>query len=402
MHRIHRFSRRPLVAVALLALLAPLVLASTGTAGTAATARTASAVLDLSTQPGPAVPFRVQKFKETEPPPTPEACVAAGGDPRGDDCQDVLLTIAGTAPLQDVTVSVIESDGLYVDPMVTTIVDSGDDTSQTVGFAVRGRTSGLHTLTFEVTAPESEPRTITLPYVWRAGGTPLPGDDSLIGQSYGDNGIDTFQCGTEICSYRYSERLSFLTDNQVSRSLARRAQPYCGPSGTCPRYHYDSETGLIQIGRFIIGRVTETTAFFSGERYVPLAYPQRGELFDGAWSFTTTADEARGVGEEYLKLRPDGRFRLIYTFTAADSPDDADDESPGVRKRLGTYRIGRNGRLRLNDNKHKETLITTMAVVTSPSGKPLASSRGIWLDLEVQPSRPAKQFIDGNRMFPVT
>ena len=406
MRRTHpRRSRRPLVPVALLSLLTPLAVAATATGPAhAAEAPNAANELRLSIQPGPGNPLRVDAFADSAPPPpSPEACVAAGGDPYGDACQDVLLTVRGETPLRDVTVTVVESGGLYVDPMVTTIVDTGDNTAKLVGFVVQGRTTGLHTLTIEVSSPDSDTRSISLPYVWRSGGAPLSGFDSLSGRLYGVNGLDSYDCGAqEECTYRHSERLSFVSDFHVSRSLAvRGAQRTCGPGGGCPRYHYDRRSGLVQIGRNHIGRVTKRAAYFDGARYARMAYPQRGQRFEGKWQFGADVDEGRGIVEQRLTLRSNGRFRLYYFVDTHHYPEAPDEDTAYERRMSGTYKVGRNGRLRLNDNLRKLTEFATLAVVTTSNGRPRAGSKGIWLDISVKPSPPGKRFIDGNRMYPV-
>ena len=405
MHRIQRFSRRPLVAVAVLSLLVPLASTVTAT-GSAQAAQTQNAAgeLRLSILPGPGNPLRVDTFDSAEPPPpSPEACVAAGGDPYGDECQDVLLTVRGETPLRDVTVTVVESEGLYVDPMVTTIVDTGDNTAELVGFVVQGRTPGLHTLTIEVSSPDSDTRSISLPYVWRSGGSPLSGYDSLSGRLYGVSGLDSYDCGaSEECTYRYSERLSFVSDFHVSRSLAvRGAQPPCGRGGCCPKYHYDRRSGLVQIGKNHIGRVTKRAAYFDGDRYAPMAYPRRGQRFEGTWQYGANVDEGRGIVEQRLTLRSNGRFRLYY-FVDTHRYSEAPDEDTAYERRMsGTYKIGRNGRLRLNDNLRKLTEKATLALITTRSGTPRPATKGIWLDISVKPPPPGNRFIDGNRLNPL-
>lgn len=402
MHRIHRTSRRPLVAVAVLSLLLPLALSTPSATASSAGERALESDLQLSTQPSPENPLEVSSPDGPYPPTSPEDCVAAGGAPYSERCQDVILTIRDVVPLEDVTVTVIDSDDLDVVPMETTIADSGDDTSAEVAFVVQARTTGLHTLTFEVTAPGLEPRSITLPYVWRGGGKPLPGGDSLAGQLYGGTGSATHNCRVEGgCTYRVAERLSFLDGTRVSRRLAVRGKQVCGPDGRCPTYRYDRSTGLVQIGRRVIGRVTERAAYFDGVSYARMAYPKPGRRLDGSWHFANAADEAFGIADQYLRLRPDGRFRLTYVVDTHRHPTPTDDETLYGRKMLGTYQIGRNGQLRLNDNKHKATEYATLAVITARSGRPRANTMGVWLDVSVPPPNFGKRFIDGNQMFPL-
>ncbi|WP_323792624.1 hypothetical protein [Nocardioides sp.] len=411
----HLASRRPIVAVALLSLLVPLALLtpttmSASTAADVVPPRHATALdpapgLQVSSSPRPENPLEVSGPDGPYPPTSPEECVAAGGAPHSERCQDVILTINDTAPLEDVTVTVVESDDLFVVPMEATIggPDSDETTSEEVAFVVQARTTGLHTLTFEVTAPGREPRSLTLPYVWRAGGRPLPGGDSLAGRLYGGTGSPTHNCAKEGgCTYRYAERLSFLDGDSVSKRLAVRGKQVCGPEGRCPTYRYDRTTGLVQIGRRMIGRVTGHAAYFDGFAYDRMAYPKRGQRLDGTWHFVADVDESLGIADQYLRLRDDGRFRLTYVVDTHRHPSPPDAETRYGHKRLGTYRIGRHGRLRLNDGKHKSTEIATLALVTTPSGRPRAAARGVWLDVSVSPPDFGPHFIDGNRLDPVS
>ena len=408
----HVTARRPLVTVALFALLSSLALLSAPLSASSAAARTdlpalvvtpdPGSGLQLSTRPSPENPLEVSGPDGPYPPTSPEECVAAGGAPESERCQDVVLTVSDAAPLEDVTVRVVENDDLDVVPMETTIAGSGEAASQEVAFVVQARTTGLHTLTFEVTAPGLEPRSITLPYVWRSGGRPLPGGDSLAGRLYGGVASPVHNCRNEGgCSYRYAERLSFLDSTRVSRRLAVRGKQSCGPEGRCPTYRYDRTTGLVQVGRRMIGRVTRDAAYFDGVGYARMAYPVPGRLLDGAWQFTAEVDEPFGIADQYLRLRPDGRFRLTYVVDTHHEPTPPDDTTRYVRKSLGTYLIGRNGRLRLNDGKHKSTEVATLALITTPSGRPRAATRGVWLDVSVSPPDLGRHFIDGNRLDPV-
>ena len=399
-----RTTRLPLAAMALLALLAPLTVAVADSgAARAAEERSAANDLGLSTAPDRRNPLKVDAFDSSAPPPpSPEACVAAGGDPGGDVCQDVLLTVRGETPLRDVTVTVVESRGLYVDPMVTTIADTGDSTTAPVGFVVQGRTPGLHTLTFEVSSPDAATRSISLPYVWRPGASPR-GYGSLSGRLYGANVVDSYDCGApEECTYRSPRTLSFVSKFQVVRSLAiRGAQRACGPASGCPRYHYDRETHLVQIGRGHIGRLSKRASYVDGESYVRMVYPRRGQRLEGEWQFVADVDEGRGIVEQRLVLRSNGRFRLAYAVDTHRYPEAPSEDTTYERRMSGTYRVGRNGRLRLNDNLRKLTEIATLALVTSPTGYPEAESRGIWLNVSVDPTPAGKRFIDGNLMDPV-
>lgn len=412
----HVTSRRPLVAVALLSLVAlltpPAVSASSATTGVVpshhAVVPGPAPGLQVSSSPSPGNPLEVAGPDGPYPPTSPEECVAAGGAPTSERCQDVILTVSDTTPLEDVTVRVVESDDLYVVPMEATLggPDSSDSsdgpTSDEVAFVVQARTTGLHTLTFEVTAPGREPRSLTLPYVWRAGGRPLPGGDSLAGRLYGGTGSPTHNCGKEGgCTYRYSERLSFLDGEHVSKRLAVRGKQVCGPEGRCPTYRYDRTTGLVQIGRRTVGRVTGDAAYFDGFAYDRMTYPKPGQRLDGAWHFVTDVDEPLGIADQYLRLRPDGRFRLTYVVDTHRHPSPPDEDTRYGLKRLGTYLIGRHGRLRLNDGKHKSTEIATLALLTTPSGRPRAAARGVWLDVSVSPPDFRPHFIDGNRLDPV-
>ena len=225
-----RTTRPSLVAASLLTLVAPLALAFA-----ASDARATSAPeLNLSTQPGPGNPLQVERLVHTDPPASPEACIAESGDRYDDDCFDVSLAISATAPLSDVTVTVIEHRGLYVDPLVTTIDALETDRTQIVDYAVRARTTGLHTLTFEVTAPGAEPRRVGLPYVWRAGSAPIPGDDSLAGRMYAAIGFDSYDCAAEgECTFRTSDRVVFVDDERAGRALGSNGTVRCGKGQPC-------------------------------------------------------------------------------------------------------------------------------------------------------------------------
>ena len=398
MHHLHRTPRLPLVAVALVSLLTPLALAFSD-----AQASAAAPVLRLSTTPVPGNPLEVALLDPDDPPPSPGDCAATGGDPYGDLhgglCQDASLVVSASAPVKDVTVTVT-GRGLYVSPRSMTIEGIGTDTPAAVDYVVRARTTGLHTLRFEVTAPGVAPRSITLPYVWASGGPPLPSTDSLAGRLYGVSGLDSRPCGVgSRCTFRYSERLAFSDDTRVSRALARNGKDVCA-DGRCPTYYYDRSTGLVQVGRHMIGRVSENGAYFDGERYARMAYPRPGQRLDGDWRFEARVDEGHGIVEQRLVLRSDGRFRLRYVVDTHRYPQPPGPDTVYPRQRSGTSRIGVNGRLRLNDNSLKLTEVATLALITTPGGAPRPGTRGVWLDVPVT-APDGTRFIDGNRLHPL-
>ena len=392
MHR----TRQPLVAAALLSLIAPLALTLA-----ASDARATSAPeLNLSTLPGPGNPLQVERLDRDAPPPSPTECVAESGDRYDDDCFDVGLAISATEPVTDVTVTVVEHRGLHVDPLVTTIDALETDRTQIVNYAVRARTAGLHTLTFEVTAPGAEPRRVGLPYVWRAGGAPIPGDDSLAGRMYAAIGFDSYDCtATAECDFRTSQRVVFVDDERAGRALASNGKARCGKRQSCAPYHHDDASGLVQIGGTTIGRVTRQAAFFDGERYSRLLYPRPGQRLDGLWQYGANVDEGRGVVEQRLRLRDSGRFRLRYAVDTSryGRPDVGSTYSRSLK---GSYRIGGNGRLTLIDPKRDVTKVATLAIVATPTGKPRAAKRGLWLDLAIDPPK-GKAFVDGNKLIPL-
>ncbi|WP_323792625.1 hypothetical protein [Nocardioides sp.] len=344
----------------------------------------------VSTLPVPGNPLKVAAFDETAPPPVRD--VAS------------LTVRADEGSLADVTATVVESEGLYVDPMVATFPTIARGSAELVRYAVRGTTTGLHTLTFEVTAAGAEPQRVTLPYVWRPGGAPIDGGDSLAGRLLGVNGLDSFPCGSDeesACTFRYSHRLAFLDDARVSRSLGLRSAAACTRGGRCPRYWYDEESGLVQVGWGTIGRLTDTAAFVGGERYVSLTYPGKGRRLSGRWLYGAHVDEGRGVVEQLLTLRKTGRFRLRFAVdttrrTAYGEPEVG---SSYGRTLAGSYAIGRNGRLALRSPR-RDTTIATLALVTDRSGRPSPGRRGVWLDQTINPPEGGS-FVDGNRLNPL-
>lgn len=389
-------TRLPLVAACLLALVAPLALTLAAPGARA----TSAPELNLSTQPGPGNPLQVDRLDRDAPPPSPTVCVAESGDRYDDDCFDVSLAISATEPVTDVTVTVVEHRGLYVDPLVTTIDALETDRTQIVSYAVRARTTGLHTLTFEVSAPGAEPRRVGLPYVWRASGAPIPGEDSLAGRMYAANGFDSYDCtATAECDFRTAQRVVFVDDERAGRALASNGKVGCGTGQSCSPYHHDEASGLVQVGDATIGRVTRQAAFFDGERYTRLVDPRPGRRLDGLWQYGASVDEGRGVVEQRLRLRDSGRFRLRYAV------DTTRYGRPGVgatysRSLRGTYRIGRHGRLTLLDARREVSRVATLAVVATPTGRPRAARRGVWLDLAINPPT-GRSFVDGNKLIPL-
>jgi hypothetical protein len=393
----HRTSRPSLVAAALLALLAPLAFTVTDAQATTGSETPAAPELRLFTVPNPNNPIRVAAYDEENPPAAPEECIADSGDNYDEACYNVGLSVEAVGTLTDVTVTVTESEGLYVDPMVTTYDTIEDGRSEFVRFAVRATTTGLHTLTLEITATGAETRTISLPYLWRSGGAPLPGGDSLAGRMYGQNFRGSYPCtpsGT--CDFRYSERLVFKNAKRASTALAVKGRPVCGPGGKCPRYHYDKSTGLFQVGRFIIGRVTKNATWIDGARYQRMKYARPGKRLNGNWSYGDNVDEGRGIVEQSLELRPNGRFKLSY-FVDNHRYGESTTELTYGRKFAGTYRIGRNGKITFTDPKRKKKFVATLALITNAKGKARPNSKGVWLDLSVA-DRDGKKFVDGNHL----
>ncbi|MBU1801171.1 MAG: hypothetical protein KKA97_02805, partial [Actinobacteria bacterium] len=66
----------------------------------------------------------------------------------------------------------------------------------------------------------------------------------------------------------------------------------------------------------------------------------------------------------------------------------------------GLVQIGGNGRLTLVDPKRDVTKVATLAIVATPTGKPRAAKRGLWLDLAIDPPK-GKAFVDGNKLIPL-
>ena len=393
----HRTSRLPLVAAALLALLAPLAL--TVTDAQAASSAEAAPELRVFTLPNPNNPIRVAALDVENPPAPPEECIADSGDTYDEACYNVGLSVTATETLNDVTVTVVESEGLYVDPMVTTYDTIEDGRSEFARFAVRATTTGLHTLTLEITATGAESRTISLPYLWRSGGAPLPGGDSLAGRMYGQNFLDSYPCTPSgSCDFRYSKRMVFLDDKRTSPALAVNGKPVRGPGGKGPKYHYDKSTGLFQIGRFIIGRVTESATYIHGSRYQRMTYPKRGQRLNRLWLYGANVDEGRGVYYQRLELGPNGRFKLNYGVDNHLYPESNLEKTYGG-KYAGTYRIGRNGKITFTDPKRKK-LVATLALITKPQGKARPNSKGVWLDLPIR-GRDGKT-VDGNFLIALT
>ncbi len=129
-----------------------------------------------------------------------------------------------------------------------------------------------------------------------------------------------------------------------------------------------------------------------------MAYPRLGQRLDGKRYFAAPAyvDEGRGVVEQGLELRPDGRFRLHYVVDTHRYPQ-PEAEASYARKLAGTYEIGRHGQLTLTDHARHVTKVATLAVVTTFRGRPRPGTKGIWLDLPVDPPT-GRAFVDGNRL----
>ena len=394
MHRLHRTPRLPLVAVALLSLLAPLALTSPG-----AQARSAAPEFRVLITPAPGNPLSVDGLDPADPPPSPDACIAAAGDPYDRSCYEVNGAVYVSETTDDVVATVVEHDGLYVDPLVSdlgTLRSNGP--AGILRYAVRARTEGMHTLTIEVTAPGAEPRRVSLPYVWRAGGPPIEGDDSLRGRLYGRNVLGSFPCGANgRCTYRTSERVTFRDATRVGTALALDGKNTCGPAG-CSPYRYDTSSGLLQVGEDTIGRITSQAAFVDGDRYARMVYPRPGQRLDGWWSYGAEVDEGRGVQYQDLRLRKNGHFRLDYFVSTRRYHSYGEPETGSAygRHLSGTYVIERRGRLVLHDPKRGRK-VATLALIATPSGKALPRTKGIWLDLSINPPK-GRSFVDGNRM----
>jgi hypothetical protein len=385
-------TRRAALAAAITALLLPL-------AATAGEARgTAAPDLNLRTLPGPGNPLEVDRLERDDLPPSPLDCVEASGDPYDEGCYQIALAVSATEDVPGATVSVIDRRGLYVDPLVAELGPLEADNTELVRFAVRARTTGLHTLSLLVTAPGAEPRQVSHTYVWRAGGEPIAGDDSLAGRLYARVGLDSYPCAPSAgCTFRDPSRVVFLDDVSASTALAADGRRGCPPRAACPRYHYDEASGLVQVGRGTIGRISNEAAFVDGERYTRLVYPRPGQRLDGLWYFGADVDEARGIFEQRLRLRDDGRFRLSYAVDTTRYGD-PDGGSTYDRSSKGRYRIGSNGRIALVERRG--TVVGTLAIVATTRGRARPATKGVWLDLPLNPPR-GRSFVDGNRLYPV-
>lgn len=298
--------------------------------------------------------------------------------------------------------TVVEHEGLHVDPLVFTVgTVEGGGAAGHFSLAVRAETPGLHALTIEVSAPGAETRRISLPYVWSPGGVPIPDNQSLAGRLYAVSELSSYPCGSGRCRYRTSSRVAFLGGHRSTSSLARGGKKVCGPPPGCTPYRHDEATGLVQIGDDTIGRITARNAFVDGRRFVPMTYPRPGQRLAGRWLYGADVEEGRGVFYQDLRLRSNGTFRLLYSvdttrYTPYGEPEVG---STYGRTLSGRYAIGRNGRLKLVDPQ-RGTKVATLALITTHSGKPRASSLGVWLDLSIKPPEGGS-FVDGNQLNPL-
>lgn len=388
----HRTASTSILAVGLLSLLAPV-----GLTRVDAHAGTATSDLRIVTSPGPGNPLSVDALDPADPPPSPQECLDERALAYQHLCYEVFGTVLVEEPVADVVVTVVEHDGLYVDPLVTDLgtLEPGGP-SGNLFHAVRAETVGLHTLTLEVTASGHEPLQISLPYVWRAGGPPIEGDDSLAGRLYGRTAARSYRCRSHHrCTVRTAERVTFLDGSRAGSALALDGKRTCGPGG-CSRYRYDAASGLVQIGDETIGRITSLASYIGGESYARMVYPRPGLRLDGWWAYAAMVDEARGVKWEDLWLRPNGHFRLDYVVdTTRYRPPGEPETGVHYRRHLsGSYEVRRRGRLVLTDPKRGRK-VATLALVASPQGTPRPRTLGMWLDLPLDPPK-GRPFVDGN------
>lgn len=385
---------------ALAVLTLPALMLSVAVAPLQAQAETAATApeIRLFTVPNPGNAIEVAAYDESAPPPSPAACIDETDD-YNPDCYDVGLNISGTEALTAVTVTAVESEGLYVDPPVATYDTIGADRAEFERFAVRATTTGLHTLTFEVTAAGAEPRRISLPYVWRAGGAPIDGDDSLAGRTYVTGQIGSYPCAPNgDCTFRYSDRVSFANATRTSSAPTVDGMTICGPKRRCPVYHYDRESGLLQIGRGTIGRVTPRGLVIGDRRFTRVVQPRRGQRLDGLWLYGADVDEGRGIIEQLLRLRSDGSFRLSFGVDTHRYPD-AGLATSYSRVLRGRYTVGLKGRLTLTDPR-RGTRVATLSLGANAQGHPRPYSKGVQLSQTVKPPGE-KSFVDGNLLTPL-
>lgn len=372
-----------------------LVLSVSGWVSTPAGADPAEApVLTVSVGPSPDLPVRVPEFQPGYPPLPPDECEG------GEECEDdvhVFLEVSSSAPVDGVTATVTSYDGLYVGEPVQTIGSLPDEYNDFARWTVAARTPGFHTMTIEVTADGAEPVEVSLPYLWRPGGPPVAATGSLGGRLFGRNGEDWYQCGIESqCDYRYSRRVEFVDGARMHYGLAHEGHIAC--TRPCSSYRYDAATGLVQVGKNTIGRVTDDGLYLDGEWHAAMAYPRVNRRLAGTWDYTTDAGEWGGVGAEHLVLTSGGRFDLTYSVDTCDFDGLQCDRYSSHLS--GRYRVAPHGRLVLTDPHRHLRKIATIALLTDADGTPQARRRGVWLDLTITP-RHSDTFVSGNLLSPV-
>lgn len=269
--------------------------------------------------------------------------------------------------------------------------------SATLGVYVAATTPGTHTLSVTFSAPSAAPVVVDVPYVVSTRSPLPPSTGSLAGRSYGWMGYENIMES----STRDSSMLTFVNATYAYVGLPPAGAPRCTRAGKgCEPYSYDSTTGFVQVGGYIVGKVLGDGLYTDGwipadeddgelfSPYVakePLTFAAKGTRLSGSWHFRAKFYPA-GIWAQSLTLRKNGTYDLYYQVGDRDE-----------RHRFsGTYAVTKKGRIVFKAGG-RVVQTGTLALAGPALDEPRPRTLGLWLVL----SGPKGRSGDGNLLAPV-
>jgi len=313
-----------------------------------------------------------------------------------------LVTLNGDTTLFSFAVTTTEATTVTVTgagPGLTTLAGSAQPVSgsASLGVYVAATTPGSHTLSVTFSAPSAAPVVVDVPYVVATRSPLAPSTGSLAGRSYGWMGYENVMES----STRDSSMLTFVNATYAYVGLPPAGAPKCTKAGKgCEPYSYDSTTGFVQVGGYIVGKVLGDGLYTDGwipadeedgelfSTYVakePLTFAPKGTRLGGRWHFKAKYYPA-GIWAQSVTFRKNGTYQLYYQVGAQ-----------GERHSFsGTYAVTKPGRI-VFKARGRVVQVGTLALAGSAIGKPEPRTLGLWLVL----SGPKGKHGDGNLLKPV-
>jgi hypothetical protein len=269
--------------------------------------------------------------------------------------------------------------------------------SASLGVYVAATTPGTHTLSVTFSAPSAAPVVVDVPYVVATRSPLPPSTGSLAGRSYGWMGYENIMES----STRDARMLTFVNATYAYVGLPPAGAPKCTKEGNgCLPYSYDSTTGFVQVGGYIVGKVLGEGLYTDGwipadeedgelfSPYTaknPLTFAAKGTRLSGVWHFKAKYYPA-GIWAQSVTFRKNGTYELYYQVGARDERHSFS----------GTYAVTKTGRI-VFKAKGRVVQIGTLALPGPAVGEPQPRKLGLWLVL----SGPKGRSGDGNLLAPV-